>query len=233
MFVVVKKKMIIFALIILVILFGISALFKSQGVSVNSIKNGTSDIVVIDPGHGGIDGGCVGEGNILEKDLNLKVARKLEKIFSDNGYKVVMTRTEDRLLSDDEDAKIRTQKTQDLKKRAEIANKSGGAIFISVHMNEYTSPEISGAQVFYNKNDKTGEKYAKSVMSALKKVDAKNKRVSKEIPNKNLVFNRLTIPGILVECGFLSNPEECKKLQDELYQNDIANAIYNGIVNVN
>lgn len=233
MFVVVKKKMIIFALIILVILFGISALFKSQGVSVNSIKNAASDIVVIDPGHGGIDGGCVGDGNILEKDLNLKVARKLEKIFSDNGYKVVMTRTEDILLSDDLDAKIRTQKTQDLKKRAEIANESGGAIFISVHMNEYTSPEISGAQVFYNKNDETGEKYAKSVMSALKKVDAKNKRVSKEIPNKNLVFNRLTIPGILVECGFLSNPEECKKLQDELYQNDIANAIYNGIVNVN
>ncbi len=233
MFVVVKKKMIIFALIILVILFGISALFKSQEVSVNSIKNAASDIVVIDPGHGGIDGGCVGEGNILEKDLNLKVARKLEKIFSDNGYKVVMTRTEDRLLSDDLDAKIRTQKTQDLKKRVEIANESGGAIFISVHMNEYTSPEISGAQVFYNKNDEIGEKYAKSVMSALKKVDPKNKRVSKEIPNKNLVFNRLTIPGILVECGFLSNPEECKKLQDELYQNDIANAIYNGIVNVN
>ena len=188
MFVVVKKKMIIFALIILVILFGISTLFKNQGVSVNSIKSGTSDIVVIDPGHGGIDGGCVGDGNILEKDLNLKVAKKLEKIFSDNGYKVIMTRSEDILLSDDEDAKIRTQKTQDLKKRAEIANESGGAIFISVHMNEYTSPEISGAQVFYNKNDETGEKYAKSVMSALKKVDAKNKRVSKEIPNKNLVF---------------------------------------------
>lgn len=233
MFVVVKKKMIIFALIILVILFGISTLFKNQGVSVNSTKNQTSNVVVIDPGHGGIDGGCIGDGNILEKDLNLKVAKKLEKIFSDNGYKVIMTRSEDILLSDDEDAKIRTQKTQDLKKRAEIANESGGAIFISVHMNEYTSPEISGAQVFYNKNDETGEKYAKSVMSALKKVDAKNKRVSKEIPNKNLVFNKLTIPGILVECGFLSNPEECKKLQDELYQSDIANAIYNGIVNVN
>ena len=233
MFVVVKKKMIIFALIILVFLFGISAIFKNQGISVNSIKSTTSDIVVIDAGHGGIDGGCVGEGNILEKDLNLKVAKKLEKIFSENGYKVIMTRTEDVSLASDENAKIRNQKTQDLKKRAEIANNSGGALFISIHMNEYTSPEISGAQVFYNKNDETGEKYAKSVMSALKKVDAKNKRVSKEIPNKNLVFNKLTIPGILVECGFLSNPEECKKLQDELYQNDIANAIYNGIVNIN
>ncbi len=231
MFVVVKKKIIIFALIILVLLFGISTLFKNHGTYVNSLKNETSNIVVIDAGHGGIDGGCVGEGNVLEKDLNLKVGKKLEKIFSDNGYKVVMTRTEDISLASDENSKIRTQKTQDLKKRAEIANESGAAIFISIHMNEYTSPEVSGAQVFYNKNDEIGEKYARSVMEALKKVDPKNKRLSKEIPNKNLVFNKLTIPGILVECGFLSNPDECRKLQDELYQSDIANAIYNGVVN--
>ncbi len=230
MFVVLKKKMIILALIILILLFGISSLFKNHGIYVNSQKIETSDIVVIDAGHGGMDGGCVGEGNILEKDLNLKVAKKLEKIFLNNGYKVVMTRTEDISLATDESVKIKTQKTQDLKKRAEIANESGAAIFISIHMNQYSSPEISGAQVFYNKNDKIGEKYAKSVMDCLKKVDAKNKRVSKEIPNKNLVFNKLTIPGILVECGFLSNKEECKKLQDDLYQNDIANAIYNGII---
>ncbi len=228
MFVVVRKKMIIAILLFLIVLFGFSALFKNNG---KTVSGNLSHIVIIDSGHGGFDGGCVGEGDVLEKDINLKVGKKLEKIFSDNGYKVIMTRNEDNALFEDESVKIRSRKTQDLKKRAEIANSSGGALFISIHMNQYTSPEISGAQVFYNKNDETGKKYAESVMKNLKKIDGKNKRVSKELPNKNLVFSKLEIPGILVECGFLSNPEECKKLQDELYQNDIANAIYNGVVN--
>ncbi len=230
MFVVVKKKMVIAILLLLIFLFGISAVFKNQGTYVNSSE---SNIVVIDAGHGGFDGGCVGVDDVLEKDLNLKVAKKLEKIFKDNGYKVVMTRSDDVSLSTDESKKIRNQKNEDLKKRAEIANNSNAAIFISIHMNEFTSPDISGAQVFYSKNDEKGKLYSENVMQYLKKVDAKNKRVAKEIPNKNLLFSKLAIPGILVECGFLSNPNECKKLQEELYQTDIANAIYNGIVNCN
>ena len=184
--------------------------------------------VVIDAGHGGMDGGSVGENGEMEKEINLQIALKLKKVFEDNGYSVVMTREEDVSLGDNSGT-VRKQKTQDLKKRAEIGNESGAGLFISVHTNKYESPEISGAQTFYSKNDDAGKLYAESIMEELRKLDPKNKRLSKTHPNKNLVFQNLMIPGVLVECGFISNKTDISNLKDEEYQKKMAEAIYNGI----
>ena len=188
-------------------------------------------VIVVDAGHGGMDGGGVGLGGTPEKDLNLQIAKKLEKTLTEKGYQVIMTRTEDVSLHDDGKTTVRSQKNSDLKNRANIANQARAGLFVSIHMNKYESAEVKGAQVFFRKNDPTGAQYAESIMAELKKIDPKNHRVEKELPNKNLTFSKLEIPGVLVECGFLSNEEELTKLQDEAYQQQIVDAIVLGIIN--
>lgn len=189
-------------------------------------------VIVVDAGHGGMDGGGVGLGGTPEKDLNLQIAKKLEKTLTEKGYQVIMTRTEDVSLHDDGKTTVRSQKNSDLKNRANIANQARAGLFVSIHMNKYESAEVKGAQVFFRKNDPTGAQYARSIMSEFKKIDSDNHRVEKELPNKNLTFSKLEIPGVLVECGFLSNEEELKKLQDEAYQQQIVDAIVLGIINI-
>ncbi len=191
-----------------------------------------SKVIVVDAGHGGMDGGGVGVDGTPEKDLNLQIAKKLEKALTENGYRVVMTRNEDVSLHDVETTTVRSQKNSDLKKRASIANQTKAGLFVSIHMNKYESADVKGAQVFYRKNDPTGAQYAESVMLELKKVDSQNHRVEKTLPNKNLTFSKLEIPGILVECGFISNLEELTKLRDESYQQKLVDAIVNGIKNI-
>ena len=226
MFIVIKKNMIIAVLLILVVMFSFATIVKTKSKTVAQVSDKT---VVIDAGHGGADGGCVGVDGVLEKDINLSLSKKVKSVFEENGYKVIMTRETDTDLSDKDKKTIKSQKNSDLKNRAKLVNNSNCSLFISIHMNQYTSPEIFGAQVFYNSNDAKSEQYAKSVMECLKKIDDKNKRLAKNIPNKNLVFSNINVAGILVECGFLSNPDECKKLQNEEYQKKIANAIYDGV----
>lgn len=189
-------------------------------------------VIVVDAGHGGMDGGGVGVDGTPEKDLNLQIAKKLEKTLSENGYRVVMTRNEDVSLHDEGKTTVRSQKNSDLKNRAKIANQEKAGLFVSIHMNKYESPDVQGAQVFYRKNDPTGAQYAKSVMAELKKADTKNHRMEKTLPNKNLTFSKLEIPGILVECGFISNQEELAKLQDAEYQQQLVDAIVAGIKNI-
>ncbi len=189
-------------------------------------------VIVVDAGHGGMDGGGVGVDGTCEKDLNLQIARKLEQALTDNGYRVVMTRYEDVSLHEEDKTTVRSQKNSDLKKRAMIANGEYAGLFVSIHMNKYESADVKGAQVFFRNNDPTGAQYAKSIMGELKKADPENHRVEKTLPNKNLTFSKLEIPGVLVECGFISNEEELKKLHDEEYQTKLVNAIVTGIKNI-
>lgn len=186
-------------------------------------------VIVVDAGHGGMDGGGVGVDGTAEKDLNLQISKKLEKKLTDSGYRVVMTRTEDVSLHENDNATVRNQKNEDLKKRAYIANGEKAGLFVSIHMNKFDSPKVKGAQVFFRKNDPAGAQYAQSIMTELKAVDSENHRLEKPLPNKNLTFSKLEIPGVLVECGFISNEEELLKLQDEAYQEKIVAAIVAGI----
>ncbi len=229
MFVVFRKNVII-GVLLAVLASGVLLLsVMPRGISTVGLD---PKVIVVDAGHGGMDGGGVGVGGVPEKDLNLQIAKKLEKSLTENGYRVVMTRTEDVSLHDNGKTTVRSQKNSDLKNRAKIANEAKAGLFISIHMNKFESSEVKGAQVFYRNNDKTGTLYAKSIMEELKKLDPKNHRVAKELPNKNLTFSKLEIPGVLVECGFLSNEEELTKLRDEAYQEKMVESIVLGIKNI-
>lgn len=231
LFIVLGKKFVlgIASVLAAVVLIVFAAVNHNVDIPVSNLDNKK---VVIDPGHGGMDGGSVSDGGDTEKEINLAIAMKLKKIFEDNGYTVVMTRETDVSLNENSDASVRKQKNSDLKKRAEIANESGAGLFISVHVNKYESAEIFGAQTFYSKDDEAGKLYAESVMETLRELNPKNKRLAKTHPSKNLVFQNLKIPGVLVECGFISNPDDLLNLKNDEYQQKTAEAIYNGVVNL-
>lgn len=229
MFMVFRRRVLIMVLAgvtVSAMLFGSFLRFSTQSVELNS------KLIVVDAGHGGMDGGGVGVSQVLEKDLNLSVAKKLESALKENGYQVIMTRTEDVSLHDDDKTTVRQQKNSDLKNRAELANRQNAGLFISIHMNKFESSDVKGAQVFYKSTDTLGAEYAKNIMTELKKLDKQNHRVEKPLPNPNLTFKKLNVPGVLVECGFLSNQEEEKKLQDDSYQIALVKAIVAGMQSV-
>ena len=229
MFFVFRKNVVIGLLLALVVSGALVLSVVSKEITTAGLN---PKVIVVDAGHGGMDGGGVGVDGTCEKDLNLQIARKLEQALTDNGYRVVMTRYEDVSLHEEDKTTVRSQKNSDLKKRAMIANGENAGLFVSIHMNKYESADVKGAQVFFRNNDPTGAQYAKSIMGELKKADSGNHRVEKTLPNKNLTFSKLEIPGVLVECGFISNEEELKKLHEEEYQTKLVNAIVTGIKNI-
>lgn len=187
-------------------------------------------IIGIDPGHGGIDSGAVGLSGIEEDDINLKIALKLKDIIVKNGGRVVLTRETDEGLYTDESKTLKEMKTEDLHRRKEIILEGNCDILISIHLNSFQQSKYYGAQTFYGKDNLESQKLAFSIQKQLREeLDKNNKRVPQELEDVFLI-NDMGIPSVLVECGFLSNPNEEKLLTDEEYQRRIALAIYNGIV---
>lgn len=178
---------------------------------------------IIDPGHGGEDGGCVGANGSLEKDINLRVALALADILRMSGCDVRLTRKDDRMLYDRESDYRGQKKVQDLATRLAIAREHPDAFFLSIHMNSYPSPRWSGLQVWYSKNDPRSEVLAGSVQSAARAwLDPQNDRRIKAADGRIYLLDRAVTPAVLIECGFLSNPDECARLGQEEYQKDLA-----------
>ena len=185
--------------------------------------------LVIDAGHGGIDGGAVSASGKLEKDFNLAVAKKLEALCRISGVDCVMTRSEDRLVVDDSVTKKR--KMHDLKNRVAIAESADSPIFVSIHMNNFPDKRYSGLQVWYSKNDESSASLAANVQTFAKTfLDPQNERETKRAGSAIFVLDRLKIPAVLVECGFMSNPDECLMLADEDYQTKLAMVIFAAVV---
>lgn len=181
--------------------------------------------IVIDAGHGGIDGGTVGVSGVLERDLNLAIARKCELLLTLFGVEVVMTRHDAESLDDGTGATIAQRKAADIKMRVAIAN-AGADALISVHMNSFPDPQYWGTQVFYSMNDPASATLAESLQTAARKMLApENARESKAADDRIYLLRHTTIPAVIVECGFLSNPAEEAKLCDNSYQNAVAAAI--------
>lgn len=189
-------------------------------------------VVVIDAGHGGIDGGAVGIDGSVEKNINLAVSKRLEAICRLAGLDCVMTRTEDRMLADESLKKHR--KMHDLKNRLAVVDSvtgSGGeAVLISVHMNNFSSPKYSGLQVWYSKNNSKSMELARSVQGYAKTwLDGGNNREIKPATSAIYMLERAEVPAVLVECGFMSNPEECEKLNTASYQTSLATVIFSAL----
>lgn len=186
--------------------------------------------VIIDAGHGGEDSGAIGGGNVYEKDLNLEIAFKLGEYFKSAGYTVVYTREDDKLLYTEEQNIKGMRKINDLKNRMSIANSYTDALFISIHMNSYGAPNCSGLQVYYGVESDDSRNMADAVQSeVVKRLQPTNRRKIKSGEGIYLLENS-TNPAILIECGFLSNPEECKKLSEKEYQKELSFAILCGII---
>lgn len=176
--------------------------------------------VVIDPGHGSIDTGT-SYGNLLEKDINLAIAKYLYDELKEVNIIPIMTRTEDILYQN--------SRNKDLRQRPLIANNTKADLFISIHGNNYPSSQPSGSQIFYKINSPESEKLAEFVQIELLKLRKENNRSLKK--GDYYVLNMIKCPGILIETGFLSNPEDRSLLSDPEYQKNIATGIRDGIVN--
>lgn len=187
-------------------------------------------VVVIDPGHGSPDGGATGHSGTLEKDINLAIAKKLGSYLQQGGAHVIYTREDDNAVTDNLNAKIKEIKRADLSNRKNLKNNSGADLFISIHMNKFEQSKYKGAQVFYPGNSPESKKLAETIQQSITEfADNTNCREAKDSKNDIFILNDSKIPSVLVECGFLSNPEEEAKLMSQEYQSEIAYAIFGGI----
>ena len=184
--------------------------------------------IVVDAGHGGDDPGKIGINDALEKDINLQIALKLQKILEQNNIKVVMTRNTDAGLYSEG---ATNKKAEDMQKRCKIIEDSNALFTVSIHQNSYTSPEIQGAQVFYYGESQEGKELAEVLQKSLvAELDKENHRTAKANESYYLLKKTKT-PTVIVECGFLSNRQEAELLSDAEYQQKVAVAISKGIEN--
>lgn len=175
-------------------------------------------VIVIDAGHGGIDGGATGVSGAGEKGINLAVSERLEAILGLMGFDTVMTRTTDDSLATEGDT-VRQQKQSDLRNRVEIVNSQASAILVSIHQNHYSDGRYSGPQVFYSPG---AESMAAKLQEALNQaLSPASRRTAKEASGI-YVMEQIAHPGVLVECGFLSNAAEEQKLLDAEHQKKLA-----------
>ena len=212
------KKIYVFFLMLLFI-----CLFNFFTISaINLPLNGK--IIYLDPGHGGMDPGSTYK-NIYEKDINLQICNALKQELEKNGSKVFMTRYSDYDLSSNN---VSQRKRSDLTNRAKIINKSNADMYISIHLNATPSSTWRGVQVFYDDVNSKNKEIAKYFQQQLN-IDLKNNRKYSEI--KGMLFNRqVTVPGILIEVGFLSNPNDRYLLRQEGYQLKVSKSIVKALI---
>lgn len=223
------------AILAIAIAFNIRPMYDDMISRVQKITS--SDIVLIDPGHGGMDGGAQSAAGVSEKDINLAISLYIKEYAEADGWEVVMTREEDKGLGDSESRTIRSQKTADLIARREMIKNVNPLVAVSIHLNSFKQDRsVRGAQTFYPTG--TGEK---SVVDESKKLaEAIQERLISGISDGTdrtalgkrdlLMFRHPTVPMAVVECGFLSNSEEAKLLEQKEYQRKLARCIYEGIL---
>lgn len=191
----------------------------------------TQKTVIVDAGHGGDDGGAIGIDGTVEKDINLDIALKLEKILKFYGFNVIMTRTQDVMTCDDGLDSLRKRKISDIHNRFELMRKNPDAIFISVHQNKFEDSSQHGTQVFYSGNDERSKELAEAIQTSVTlTLQRKNDRVVKKSGSGIYLLYHAKIPAVLVECGFISNSDELKKLKDESYRMKLAILIADGLL---
>lgn len=223
MFLTIKKKIVIFSLIFLIVAVVCSSVFLIKTTNSTPMRHFS---VVIDAGHGGLDGGCVGKTTgVFESDLNLKFAYNLQKQLSNMGITCTLTRKNADGLYD---PTAKNHKKSEMKVRREIIQSASPDLVISLHMNSYPLQSCHGAQAFYKKGNEQGKILADNIQSELSLLT--NTKSTQGKVGDYYVVNCTDIPSALIECGFLSNPEEERLLVTPDYQTKICYAISVGIV---
>lgn len=230
LFVLKKKKIVISVILAVVLVFSLGIVREKISKTSETFLPTEGKTVIIDAGHGAPDGGAVGDTGVLEKDLNLSVAKILQKFFESNGTNVLLTRSDDNGIYD-VSGSIKNKKVSDIKNREEFINSSDADLFVSIHMNKFPQKIYSGPQVFYSANNEQSELLAKCIQtSMISALNPENKREIKKADGSIYLLKKVHLPAVLVECGFLSNSNEEKMLIDKKYQRQLAWSIYCGII---
>lgn len=229
----ISKKKIYFTLLIILI-FSVSCIFristqKEENVATVSLPI-TNKTIVLDAGHGTPDEGAESSNGISEASINLIITRKVQTLLEQSGCNVILTRSDENGIYDLDSKTLREKKVSDIKNRVKIGNESSADAFISIHLNKIPQSQYYGWQTFFKVNSEESEILAKSLQAELNSsIQRENKREALKITGKYII-EHVEIPIAIIECGFLSNPEEEKLLQQNEYQDKIAWGIYNGIM---
>lgn len=227
----IKAFTVLFVLIVSVV-FGTLIVLSGKTVAANNPAQSQLPVIIIDAGHGGEDGGTQSADGVLEKDVNLAICNKLDKILTRYGFTTVNIRDSDKMIYDEGSSTTRERKSSDLHNRMKIMKQYPNCIFLSIHQNHFSQSKYCGAQVFYCKSQPESALLAKSIQdSIVKSLQKDNKRQIKPCTSDvYLIYNAVTT-AVMVECGFMSNETEAKKLADNTYQYEMALAIAHGLVN--
>lgn len=227
-----RKLMFSSICIILLLSFFILMISAAGNIAVNTSSDIPDNlpVIVIDPGHGGEDGGAVSDNGVLEKDINLSIANDTSALFYLLGFDILRTRKNDMALDSGEDT-IRKRKVSDMKKRLEIFNSSKENTIISIHQNKFSESKYHGAQIFYSPNNSKSKQLADSIKYSVKGLlQPDNERECKKADGGIYLLKNTNNPAIIVECGFISNEEECNHLLDKQYQKQMAFSITAGFL---
>lgn len=186
--------------------------------------------IVIDAGHGKPDEGAESSTGTTEAAINLKIALKLQNLLEQSGTTVILTRSDENAIYNIDSKTLKQKKISDIHNRVKIGNESSADIFVSIHLNKIPESQYDGWQTFYKEGSSEGQKLAVAIQNNLNNsIQKENNRIAKTIDNIYII-NHVKIPITIVECGFLSNPEEEKQLLEDKYQDKLAWGIYNGII---
>ena len=199
-------------------------------ISVNQTERGTqkaaSPLILVDAGHGGSDPGMIGVGGLEEKGINLSISLLLRDTLEKSGYSVIMTRGEDKGLYDSSAA---NKKAQDMQRRIAMIRDHMPVLSVSIHQNSYHDAGVHGPQVFYYESSVEGKKLAEAVQSSLNDLLEVDRPRKVKGNTSYYLLKRSSGTLVIVECGFLTNPEEAQKLQTKEYQEKVAAAVSEGI----
>ena len=222
-----KRSLFVLAVICIIASVGyIKSAVTTVSAPVSNLKT-----VIIDPGHGGFDGGAGSADGTLEKDINLDISLKLYEYLKLYGFNAVMTRTTDTGTEDNPAASISVRKKSDLKNRLALMENSD-AIFVSIHLNKFTTTAARGIQVFYTPNFDAAEVLGNCIQSTVTQyLQPENKRLIKKGYDSTYLLKNAKVPAVIVECGFLSNSADLNNLKNDEYQSKMAFCISAGILN--
>lgn len=224
-----KKRFGIISTILLISLFVFQVASSKQTVQTVSLPV-SNKVIVLDAGHGKPDEGAQSSNGTTEAETNLKITLKVQSLLEQSGATVVLTRSDENAIYDLDKTTLRQKKISDIHNRVKIGNESSADIFVSIHLNKISQQQYYGWQCFYKQNDEKSTALAKSLQENLNdSIQKENKRVSMKLDNVYII-KHVEIPISIVECGFLSNPEEETQLLSDDYQNRLAWGIYNGIM---
>ena len=224
------RKAILFALLFLSLSCGLHVLTQ-RSLPTAAFPRHSGETLILDAGHGGEDGGAVSVSGHPESGINLSIVLKLDQLAGLFGVHTTLIRTTDTSVADSSARTLREKKRSDLHNRTALVNHTPGAVLLSVHQNNLAQPSVKGAQVFYH-DDPASRRWAEHTQSLLTRcLGRTHSREAAKIPQRVYLMNHISCRAILVECGFLSNPEEDLLLRSDGYQTRLAAILLTGYLN--